>query len=227
MDDDNLCSDNLTNINNNNDNKNIDSFDEKKSDESPTEWDGSEASFVENDDADEYGEEYSGIRISYKLTEEEIYKSLKRVGFCSASKGKNIIKSAFLLSFFIIFLVLFCFSGNLLNLFTAIATLLVLFAVWFVPFFRIKNKSRIEGLRASEITVEIYPDEMEITSNGSSWEIQLDSSATLAEYEDMFILHLKNGNIFVIPVRAIEPNVLGEIGSMLKAGTNPEQNLQS
>ena len=53
--------------------KNMDN--EEKNDENP-EWDGSEAELVSDDDAEEYEIPETGIKLSYSLSSDEMYKCL-------------------------------------------------------------------------------------------------------------------------------------------------------
>ena len=46
-----------------------------ESDENP-EWDGSEAEYVSNDDAEKYEIPETGVRLSYVMTQDEMYKCL-------------------------------------------------------------------------------------------------------------------------------------------------------
>lgn len=188
-----------------------------------TEWDGSEASFVEDNDAKKFGEEYSGIRLSYKLTKKEIYESIKRAGYYKISKIKSIVETIIVSIALAIFLVSYFIYGNSINIGMTIVCAVVIVAIWLVPHLIVKKQVEIKKSTAKEITVDIYPDEIEVNKGNNGWEIQLDSTSQLEEYDDMFILYLPNTNIFIIPIRAIEPNVLGDIGSFLKAGTMPRE----
>ena len=53
---------------------------EDKVESEETTWDGSESEFVEDDDAEEYEEQYAGIKFGYALKKEEIFSCLKHTG---------------------------------------------------------------------------------------------------------------------------------------------------
>lgn len=189
---------------------------------SSSEWDGSEASFVEDNDGKEYGEEYSGIRISYRLTKSEIYQSIKRAGYYKINRIKTIVETVILSIALLIFLVSFFIYGNTVNIVMSFICALVLGTIWLIPQIIIRRQVELQKAKSNEITIDVYPDEIEVNRDTGGWQIQLDSTTELQECDDMFILYLPNMHIFIIPIRAIEPNVLGDIGSILKAGTTPK-----
>jgi hypothetical protein len=184
-------------------------------------WDGSEAEFVEDDDANEYQDEYSGIKIRYKLDDKEIYESLKHAGYYNTSRTKAIIETALLLVVLILFLISFFIYGNIINIIMVFICAAVASAIWFVPHVLMKRQLENQKYRNKEINVEIYPDEIEIEGD-TEWEINLDGTSELKDCDDMFILFLPNNHIFPIPKRVIEPSVMLDIESMLRAGTSPK-----
>lgn len=195
-----------------------------KTENSPNpEWDGSQAAFVEDDDAGKFDEEYSGIRISYKLTKDEICQSIKRAGYYTISRGKTLIETAVLVVALAVFLGSYFVYGNTVNIIMSVVCAVVLAMLWLIPHIIMRREVRAQEGRERQTTVEFYPDEIEVSTGDKQWEIQLNATAQLEEYDDMFILYLPNTQIFPIPIRAIEPSVLGDIGSMLKAGTKPRE----
>ena len=67
----------------------------REKEESP-DWDGSEAEYVPDDDAEEYEELSPGIGLNYVLRPEEVYECLKHSGFCKTSGKRAMVECVIL-----------------------------------------------------------------------------------------------------------------------------------
>lgn len=206
------------NINNNETN-----VDEDALEEDSVQWDGSEAELVTDTEAEEYEEQYTGIKLKYILNREEILSSIKH-GKIGNNSRKNLIYHTILLSIVSIFAVLsYAIKGNILNLFIGIAGVIFITVLWIVSE---RATKRIANSMFSEKTmyVEIYPDNIVVGRDGFEMEIPLDGTSKFEEYDNMFIIYPPKSDILVIPLRTVEPDVIPEIQAMLLAGTTPKEN---
>lgn len=201
---------------------NRDSEDSEEEDTEEIEWDGSESEFVEDDDYQEYEENYSGIKFSYTLKKEEFFSCIK---CCGIDKRLIIIGSFLLAIFTIIYLILFIQKMTMFNFFCMSLgiILLPLWASGFLPlFFEKLNKDKFPGNK--KVSVEVYPDSIIVDDNMRRWEIPLDGTSRFKEINGIFLIFLPKEKIFIIPKRAIEPDLLPEVEAMLVTGTEPYEN---
>mgnify|MGYP001375491346 CR=1 FL=1 len=186
-------------------------------------WDGSEAEFVEDEDAAEYEEQQTGIKLSYQLRTEEVFSCLKRSGFCKTSGRRAVVETILLCAVGILFFVSFFFlSGGYNSLTLGILSFLLIGVIWLVP--RQGMKMRARALAdGKNIHVSIYPDEVVIGEGAGAWEIPLDGTSEIEEFDNMLVLFAKGDRMLCIPLRSIEPAVLPEVEAMLFAGSRPKE----
>lgn len=193
---------------------------QKQEGESLPDWDGSEAEYVEDTDAAVYEERYTGIKISYQLTREEVADCLKHAGGYQRVKARTVIETVLCAVLCAFFAVEFVLSWNPFQLFLCVLSGALIAALWWGYHARIRQHA---GENSDvESTVTIYPDELEIGTS-EPWTIPLDGTSSLEEYNGMLLLYPTNGKLVSIPIRSIEPSVLADVQAMLVAGTVPHQ----
>lgn len=192
----------------------------KKQEENFPDWDGREAQYVEDADAAEYEERYAGIQITYQLTREEVADCLKHAGVYQKAKARAVVETVLCAVLCVFFAVECILSWNPFQLFLSILSGGLIAALWWGYHARIRQHAEESG--NAETTVCIYPDEVEIGTNGG-WTIPLDGTCALEEYNGMLLLHPKADKMVAIPIRSIEPSVLADVQAMLIAGTMPYQ----
>lgn len=192
---------------------------EKKDDDSP-DWDGSESSFVEDDDAEEYEEKYSGVKLSYAISKDEIISCLKHNGSYRFSNVRFIVETIIFVVLAIAFFILFGLTNNDLNLIAGFISIGIIIAIALVPtiFIRI-NADKLTSRK--KLDVEIFPDEISVSGGSAQWKIKLDGSCKFEEFNDMMLIYLPEDRIFIIPIRAIDPDYLADVNGMIVAGTSP------
>lgn len=203
-------------------NGNIENTQESINEDNP-EWDGSESELVADDDAEEYEIPETGIKISYALTEEEVYKCLCFSNFYktkgSRKIGVTIIFGLAGIAFFAAF-----FWGNPvyknLNLFFGIFCFIMIALVLIVPTVHMKSVAK-NTANGKKINAEIYPDHIDIGEGDGAWSIDLDGNCILQEFDNIFMISLSDGRNFAIPERVIEPEVYNEVKAILVSGTKP------
>lgn len=185
-------------------------------------WDGSESEFVEDNDAEDYEEKYAGIKVGYALKKDEIFSCLKHTGMFRANKTRSIVEICLLLVLSLMFFILFFVTSNNLNFILGVISIAFTFLILLLPRFFIGfNASKLTT--GKKLSVEIYPDEISVSSNGGSWKIPLNGTIFFEEFNNMFLLYLPKEKLFIIPIRAIEPEVLADVQAMIVAGTTPKE----
>lgn len=205
-----------------NTNDNDESTDEDVGNEDSVQWDGSEAELVTDAEAEEYEEQYTGIKLKYSLNREEILSSIKH-SKVNKNGRKNLIYHTVLLAIVSVFAILsYVIKGNILNLFIGAAGVIFIIVLWMISE---RATKRIANSMFSEksMYVEIYPDNIVVGRDGFEMEIPLDGTSKFEEYDNMFIIYPPKSDILVIPIRTVEPDVIPEIQAMLLAGTTPKE----
>lgn len=192
-----------------------------KPDPHESDWDGTESEFVEDDDAEEYEEKYSGIKLSYSLKREEIISCLKHVGFNKNSGTRQIVELCLLAILVVMFFVMYSATGLRTNLVLAGFAILAMVLLLIVPAISL-NINAEKMTTGRQLDVEIYPDSIEVYSGSSKWEIPMDGSSQFEEYGKMLLVYMPQEKIFIIPIRAIEPDFLADVQAMIVAGTSPK-----
>lgn len=189
------------------------------------EWDGSEAEFVSDDDAEEYEIPETGIKISYILTEEELYKCLYHSDLFKTKGTRAIIQSIVLAAASVIFFVIYFTTKSeysVHNLFFGIICLVMIALLWLVPHFHIKSLAKMLA-DGKLIEAEIYPTHIDIGQGEGAWTIELDGKAKIEEFDNIFMIYADKDKSFAIPERVIEPELYNEIRAILMSGTQPAE----
>lgn len=194
---------------------------EEEDEEKNQEWDGSEAEFVEDDDAEEYEIPMAGIKLSYVLTEEEYFKCLQHSGMYKSQGIRGIIETVALGVIAVIFFIVFFMTGGISNVIFGCISLIFIAVLLIVPNLHMKSmaKTMADG---KTIEAEIYPDSIEIGRDDGAWKIELDGTSKIQEFDNIIMIFADHNRSFAIPERAIEPDYLPEIKAILFAGTTPD-----
>lgn len=184
-------------------------------------WDGTESEFVEDDDAEEYEERYSGIKLSYSLKREEIASCLKHVGFYKSSGIRQIVELCLLTVLAVMFFVMYSVTAAKVNLVLSVVSVVLMVVIWLIPVFSLSMNAE-KMTTGKQLEVAIYPDNIEVQSGQSKWEIPMDGSSMFEEYNKMLLIYMPQEKIFIIPLRAVEPDFLADVQAMIVAGTTPK-----
>lgn len=189
------------------------------------EWDGSEAEFVQDDDAEEYEIPETGFRLSYALTQDEMYKCLYHSDIIKTKGTRAIVQSILMGIAAVVFFVTFFTTKsqyNQYNLFFGIVCLVMIAAIWLVPHFYLKNlaKNMADG---RTIDAEIYPTHIDIGKDEGEWSIELDGKSQIEEFDNIIMIFTEKDRAFAIPERVIEPEFYNEIRAILLSGTEPNE----
>lgn len=186
-------------------------------------WDGSETKFVPDEDANEYEDQYSGIKLEYVLTKDEIKNCIKKVNFKKGISVRNLVETVLLIIAFVIFIISFFIYGGMLNLILGTISLLVITSIWTIPKIILKNNT-LSSLYDKNYFIEIYPDEIIIEKeNNEKLLIPMDQTSEYEEFNDLIIVYTKDKKILPIPLRSIEPSVLGDVQAIIVTGCIPKE----
>ena len=191
----------------------------REEEESP-DWDGSEAEYVPDDDAEVYEEVRPGIGINYVLRPEEVYECLKRSGFCKTSGKRAAVECVLLGICAVACMAAYLIQQNIHGLILAVLCLALIAVVCLVPYWGMRRHAR-RIANGKELHVEIYPDELQVGRGDGQWEIPLDGTSMLEEYEELMVVSTPHKKMLCIPMRSVEPNVLPDVQAMLLAWTRP------
>lgn len=209
-----------------------DSFPNADNDEEPKqseieenpEWDGSEAEFVEDDESPDYEIPETGIKLSYSLTQEEMYKCLYNSNIFKTKGARAVIQSIILAIAAVVFFVTYFAtesSYNSYNLFFGIICFAMIAVIWIVPHLHLKSMAKMMA-DGKIIELEIYPTRLDIGRDDGAWTIELDGTSEISEFDNIFMIYTQKGQSFAIPKRVIEPELYNDVKAILLSGTTPK-----
>ena len=197
---------------------------EEINDENP-EWDGSEAELVSDDDAEEYEIPETGIKLSYSLSRDEMYKCLYHSRLYKTKGVRAVAQSVtFGLASIAFFLAYFLTRSEYreYNLFFGVFCLFMIAVIWIVPHMHLKSMAKLLA-DGKTMEAEIYPTHVDIGREDGQWTIELDGSATIEEFDNIIMIYNKKDRAFAIPERVIEPEIFNEVRAILLSGTQPKR----
>lgn len=193
-----------------------------REEEASPDWDGSEAEFVPDEDAEVYEELRPGIGLNYVLRPQEVYQCLKRGGLSKTTGVRAGVECAVLGLAAVACGVNYFIRWDINSLILAVICFLLIGVVCLVPYFGMKHRAG-QIANGKELHVEIYPDEVQVGRGQGQWEIPLDGTSILEEYEELMVLTTPQKRMLCIPLRSVEPSVLPDVQAMLLAGTQPQE----
>lgn len=197
---------------------------ENAGNEDNPEWDGTEGELVSDDDAEEYEIPETGYKISYVLTQEEMYQCLYHSNMFKTKGLRAVIQSILLGIAAVIFFVIYFTTKsqyNHYNLIFGIISLATIVMIWIVPHMYLKSMSKIMA-DGKTVEAEIYPTHIDIGRDDGKWSIELDGKSQIQEFDNIIMIFTDHDRSFAIPERVIEPDVYNEIRAILLSGTDPE-----
>ena len=201
----------------------IDMIEQNRHDENP-QWDGSESELVADDDAEDYEIPETGIKISYSLTEDEMYRCLYHSQMYKTTGKRAVAQTTVFALAGVAFLLAYFMTNsqyNAYNLFFGILCFVMIVLVWTVPYFHMKSLAKVMA-DGKTVEAEIYPTHIDIGKDDGAWSVELDGKAEIAEFDGIIMIY-DDDRSFAIPERVIEPEVYNEIKAILLSGTMPEE----
>lgn len=186
----------------------------------PEIWDGSEAEIVVDDDAEDYEEETTGIKIKYKLKPDEIKRFISHSVRYEKNKKAQKKHTVLHIAVVVLMIAMGIVTGSILYAWLALFSVAALTLLWIVPFFSIKRLVK-DISNEEETEVEIFPDKIEVKGKNQTREIPLDGSCESEELDDMIMLFSNNGMNLIVPLRAVEPEFQADVQAMIFSGAKP------
>ena len=185
-------------------------------------WDGTDAEFVEDEDAAEYEQAQTGIRLGCSLRPEEVMTALNRSGFSKTLGRRAVVDAVLLGALAVLFFVQHFFFQVGQALFFGVVALICLGLVFLVPYFGRKKMTQriLSDPHSAKLDCVIYPDSVVLGSGEGRWEIPLDGTCRMETYKKMLLLFpAGQREMVILPLRCIELSVLPEVQAILEAGT--------
>ncbi len=195
---------------------------EEDEEEEEISWDGSQAHLVLEEDAAEYEQAQTGIRLGCSLRPEEVMTALNRSGFSKTLGRRAVVDAVLLGALAVLFFVQHFFFQVGQALFFGVVALVCLGLVFLVPYFGRKKMTQriLSDPHSAKLDCVIYPDSVVLGSGEGRWEIPLDGTCRMETYKKMLLLFpAGQREMVILPLRCIEPSVLPEVQAILEAGT--------
>ncbi len=193
------------------------------SEEAENRWDGTQVELVADQDAADYEDDFTGLKIRYTLTEEDLYDCLKAANPFKTTGVRAIVQSAILALFGVLFCITYFIESPPVTsslVFSGLCFLMI-GVIWLVPHFALKSRAK-KLYTGQPVTAEIFPDEIQIGEGEGAWKIALDGTSSYLELENLLVVRTPENRLAAFPIRSIEPAALPEIQAMLLSGALPE-----
>ena len=196
----------------------VEEEEEPETGEIEIEWDGSEAELVADEDAEEFEDNFAGIKLNYVLKEEEIYDALRSSKSYKSAQKRMIVESIISCVMSGVFFTMFAIDINWTTLVFAILFLILAAVIWPASLYSVrKNAKRLTS--GEEVQMEIYPSLIEMGKEEDKWIIPLDGTVKCRKTNHLFVLQTDPSHITILPVRCIEPSVLPDVEAIILSGT--------
>lgn len=155
----------------------------------------------------------------YSVKKDEAYEGLKNSGMIKTVGARTIIYTVILLFAIGCFIVAYVFNNNFTDLFLSVVSFVVLIIIWLIPHFSLNKLAKLNA-NGNIIKFLVYSNSLHILCNENSWYIKLNNSNRMKLCKNVIIIkRVKDDQLFVIPLRAIEESKREEVISRLKKGT--------
>lgn len=155
----------------------------------------------------------------YSINKEEAFEGLKNSGMIKTVGARTIIYTLILLIAIGCFIIAYVFKDNFTDLFLAVVSFVVLIIIWLIPHFSLNKLAKLNA-NGNIIKFSVYSNSLQIRCNENSWYIKLNNSNRMKLCKNVIIIkRVKDDQLFVIPLRAIEESKRDEVISRLKKGT--------
>ncbi len=189
---------------------------------SGSECEEDENQIVADDEFEEYEEENTGIKITYKLTPEEIYSVVGKIGNLKDTVKNQQRQTLLHAGILGVVVALVLLMRNPYYFWFASLPVVAILLIWCVPFFGVR-KILSKAFNNKPITLEIFPDEIDMIQGGVRKEIILDDSYESEEYDDIIVITKNDVIKLMLPLRAVEPEFRAEVQAIILAGIKPKE----
>lgn len=155
----------------------------------------------------------------YKIKKDEAYEGLVNSGMIKTVGAKTIIYTIILIVAIACFIVAYVYENKFRDLFLTVVSFGVLVIIWLIPKFSLNKLARLNA-NGNIIKFSVYSNSLQIRCNENSWYIKLNNSNRMKLCKNVIVIkRVKDNQLFVIPLRAIEESKRDEVIGLLKKGT--------
>lgn len=155
----------------------------------------------------------------YIIKKTEAYEGLKNSGMIKTIGARTIIYTIILLIAITGFVSVYVLQQNINNLILAVISLVVLAIIWIIPRYSLNKLAKLNA-NGNVIKFSVYNNSLQILCNDNSWYIKLNNSNRMKLCKNVLIIkRVKDEQLFVIPLRAIEESKRDDVIELLKKGT--------
>ena len=155
----------------------------------------------------------------YIISKNEAYEGLKNSGMIKTAGTRIVIYTVILLLAIAGFIAAYVIRNNINDLIFSFISLAVLVIIWLIPHFSL-DKLAIVNANGNVFKFKVYDRSLQIFCNKNSWYIPLDNSNRMKLCKNVIIIkRIKDNQLFVIPLRAIEDDKTEAVLEVLKKGT--------
>lgn len=144
------------------------------------------------------------LKISYTLTEQELYDGLRLSGIYKSSGKRAAIETGILVVFCLLFLVSYFWKWEIFNLIMALVSLGVLLALNLVP--RMDMKKQVKEAER-EIRLQLSPLKIQVETKAGLKTIPLDGTSEIKLVgkpgKKLIVVRIATGGLFLLPLRAL------------------------
>ncbi len=194
----------------------------EKDPEEEIQWDGSEAEMVPDEDAEEFEEDHTAIKLTYTLRPREWY-----LGLLTQKLPKRKRALLWVLRVVLVGLAVCAFWAASVSGTAALVVLGVLCLVGFcatgAPYAWLSHLANVRT-ETDPYTLKIYPEELEVSHSGAVYTLPLDGTCTLERAHGLLLLYrgiryIEKSPLLILPLRSVEPGMLPDVEAVLCAGT--------
>lgn len=155
----------------------------------------------------------------YIIKKTEAYEGLKNSGMIKTIGARTIVYTVILLIAITGFVSVYVLQQNINNLILAVISLVVLAIIWIIPRYSLNKLAKLNA-NGNVIKFSVYNNSLQILCNDNSWYIKLNNSNRMKLCKNVLIIkRVKDEQLFVIPLRAIEESKRDDVIELLKKGT--------
>lgn len=158
-------------------------------------------------DTQEETEDFSDAEayIEYNLTYDEVYLALKQFQKEMQMK-KNIIFTVLLIIAFALYVFqIVSGTANSLSMFLAGICVLLLAAVWYMPYHHRKTVAKAAESEDKQYSMHVFSDHISIKHDEGIYKIEFsDNKVQVREFSDLFVIYIGKTNLFILPKRCLE-----------------------
>lgn len=155
----------------------------------------------------------------YSIKKSEAYEGLKNSGMIKTIGARTVIYTVILLIAIAGFVSVYVVQKDVNNLILSVISLIVLGIIWIIPQYSLNKLAKLNA-NGNVIKFSVYNNSLQILCNDNSWYIKLNNSNRMKLCKNVLIIkRVKDEQLFVIPLRAIEESKRDEVIDLLQKGT--------